>query len=125
MQHPDLPSPDKPVIWTVSVSRLSDLFRDVTLEYDHLAAIEPIHLGFDEAARHIRERMATERCDVVIAAGSNAAYLKSRVSAPVVIARASGFDVMQALVRARRVSERIAVVSYQAPLPELAEFTGT
>ena len=44
---------DKPVIWTVSVSRLSDLFRDITLEYDSLATIEPINLGFDEAAKHI------------------------------------------------------------------------
>jgi propionate catabolism operon transcriptional regulator len=126
---PAAPSPaadtDKPVIWTVSVSRLSDLFRDITLEYDHLATIEPIHLGFDEAARHIRERMATERCDLVIAAGSNAAYLKSRVSAPVVVARASGFDVMQALARARRVSSRIGVISYQEPLPELGEFAST
>ena len=116
---------DRPVIWTVSVSRLSDLFRDITLEYDHLATIEPIHLGFDEAARHIRERMATERCDVVIAAGSNAAYLKGRVSAPVVIAKASGFDMMQALARARRVSEKIGVITYQSPLPELAEFSAT
>lgn len=114
---------DKPVIWTVSVSRLSDLFRDITLEYDHLALIEPIQLGFDEAVRHLRERMAGERCDVVIAAGSNAAYLKGRVSAPVVAAKASGFDVMQALARARRVSSRIGVITYQAPLPGLAEFS--
>jgi len=116
---------DKPVIWTVSVSRLSDLFRDITLEYDHLATIEPLHLGFDEAARRIRERMAAERCDVVIAAGSNAAYLKGRVAAPVVVARASGFDVMQALARARRVSARIGVISYGTPLPELADFAAT
>lgn len=116
---------DKPVIWTVSVSRLSDLFRDITLEFDHLATIEPIHLGFDEAARHIRERMATERCDVVIAAGSNAAYLKGRVSAPVVAAKASGFDVMQALARARRVSSRIGVITYQEPLAQMAEFMAT
>ncbi|SFD07796.1 propionate catabolism operon regulatory protein PrpR [Massilia yuzhufengensis] len=116
---------DRPVIWTVSVSRLSDLFRDITLEYDHLASIEPLHLGFDEAARTLRERMATERCDVVIAAGSNAAYLKGRVSAPVVVAKASGFDVMQALARARRVSERIGVITYQEPMRELAEFTAT
>jgi propionate catabolism operon transcriptional regulator len=116
---------DKPVIWTVSVSRLSDLFRDITLEYDHVALIEPIYLGFDDAARHIRERMATERCDVVIAAGSNAAYLKGRVSVPVVIAKASGFDVMQALARARRVSDRIGVITYQDQMPELAEFTST
>ena len=116
---------DKPVIWTVSVSRLYDLFRDITLEYDNLATIEPINLGFDEAARHIRERMATERCDAVIAAGSNAAYLKGRLSVPVVIAKFSGFDVMQALARARRVSDKIGVVTYQERLPELAEFAGT
>ena len=116
---------DKPVIWTVSVSRLADLFRDITLEYDHLATIESIELGFDEAARHIRERMASERCDVVISAGSNGAYLKGRVSAPVIVAKASGFDVMGALARARKVSSRIGVISYQQPLPELAEFTAT
>ncbi len=128
MRHsPALPfdPTDKPVIWTVSVSRLYDLFRDITLEYDELATIEPINLGFDEAARHIRERMATERCDAVIAAGSNAAYLKGRLSVPVVIAKASGFDMMQALARARRVSERIGVITYQDTMPELAEFAAT
>ena len=77
MKHapPSLPAAeaaDKPVIWTVSISRLFDLFRDITLEFDDRAIIEPIHLGFEEAVRHIRERLATERCDAVIAAGSNA-----------------------------------------------------
>ena len=116
---------DHPVIWTVSVSRLADLFRDITLEYDHVASIEPINLGFDEAARHIRERVAGERCDVVIAAGSNAAYLKGRISVPVVVARASGFDMLQALARARRLSSRIGVITYQQQHPELAEFCST
>ncbi|MGZ3180855.1 MAG: propionate catabolism operon regulatory protein PrpR [Telluria sp.] len=127
MASPPLPldPADKPVIWTVSVTRLADLFRDITLEYDHLATIEPIPLGFDEAARHIRERMAAERCDVVISAGSNAHYLKGRVSAPVVIAKASGFDYMQALARARRMADRIGVITYQETLPELADFTAT
>jgi len=127
--RPAVPLPldpnDKPVIWTVSVSRLTDLFRHITLEYDHRATIEAIHLGFDDAVRHIRERMATERCDAVIAAGSNAAYLKSRLSVPVVVARFSGFDVLQALARARRVSARIGIVTYQEKLQELAEFAGT
>ena len=115
---------ERPVIWTVSVSRLADLFRDITLEYDHVAAIEPISLGFDEAARHIRERVASERCDVVIAAGSNAAYLKGRISVPLVVAKASGFDMLQALARARRLSSRIGIITYQ-PHPELAEFCST
>ena len=128
MRRPSLPMldhRDKPVIWTVSVSRLFDLFRDITLEYDDLATIEPINLGFDDAVRHIRERMAVERCDAVIAAGSNGAYLKGRLSVPVIIAKASGYDVMQALARARRISPHIGVVTYQDPMPELAEFAAT
>ena len=123
--RPAADAPDKPIIWTVSISRLSDLFRDITLEFDDRATIEPIHLGFEDAVRHIRERLETERCDAVISAGSNAAYLKSRLSLPVVIAKASGFDVMQALARARKITPHVGLVTYQAPMPELAEFLGT
>jgi len=121
-----LPDPnDKPVIWTVAISRLSDLFRDITLEFDDRASIEPIQLGFEDAVRHIRERMETERCDAVIAAGSNAAYLKSRLSLPVIIAKASGFDVLQALARARKITTEIGLITYQETMQELAEFQAT
>lgn len=117
---------DKPVIWTVSISRLFDLFRDIMVEFDDRADIEPIHLGFEDAVQHIRERMATERCDAIIAAGSNAAYLKSRISAvPVVIAKASGFDAMQALARARKLTSEIGLVTYQETMPALADFVDT
>jgi propionate catabolism operon transcriptional regulator len=116
---------DKPIIWTVSISRLFDLFRDIMVEYDASADIEPIQLGFEEAAQTLRERLLTERCDAVIAAGSNGAYLKNRLPVPVVIAKASGFDVMQALARARKVSPNIAIVTYQETMPELADFKTT
>ncbi|MBR7801235.1 propionate catabolism operon regulatory protein PrpR [Undibacterium fentianense] len=116
---------DKPIIWTVSISRLFDLFRDIMVEYDASAEIEPIHLGFEEAAQVLRERLQTEHCDAVIAAGSNGAYLKNRLPIPVVIAKASGFDVMQALARARKISRQIAIVTYQETMPELAEFKTT
>lgn len=116
---------DKPVIWTVSISRLFDLFRDIMVEYDATAEIEPIHLGFEEAVQSLRERLQTERCDAVIAAGSNGAYLKNRLPVPVVIAKASGYDVMQALARARKISPSIAIVTYQETMQELADFKAT
>ena len=116
---------DKPVIWTVSITRLFDLFRDIAPQYAELASIEPIHFGFEEAVQHIRKRLETEHCDAVIAAGSNGAYLKSRLSVPVIIAKASGFDVMQALARARKLTPHIGVVSYQQAMPELTEFQDT
>ena len=116
---------DKPIIWTVSISRLFDLFRDIMPEYADVAHIEPIHLGFEDAVKILRERMQSERCDAIIAAGSNAAYLKSRLPVPVIIAKASGFDVMQALSRARQVSSAIGIITYQQTMPELDEFKTT
>ncbi|MDB5985131.1 MAG: prpR [Nevskia sp.] len=112
----------KPVIWTVSVSRLSGLLNDVTPEYDDRALIEPINLGFEEAVRHVRRRLQSEDCDVLIAAGSNGAYLKNRVDKPVVLVRLSGFDLMQALARARKLSPRIGLVTHASDLPEFVEF---
>ncbi|WP_338848262.1 propionate catabolism operon regulatory protein PrpR [Massilia sp. W12] len=122
-------SDHKPVIWTVAVSRLFSLLREITLEFDGQATIEPIKLGFEEAVQWINEKLETRHCDAIIAAGSNGAYLKSRLAAPVIIIKASGFDVMQALSRARTLSLEadgalapLGIISYLAPFPEVAEF---
>ena len=128
MVRPTPPARDRgnsPVFWAVASSRLLDMFRDITLEFDDRAEIALIPLGFDEAVAHIRERLQTERCDAVISAGSNGTYLKSRLSIPVVLAKASGFDVMQALARARKITTKIGMISYQEAPSELIEFQQT
>ena len=116
---------DKPVIWTVSVTRLFDLFRDISLEFDNQATITPIQLGFEKAVTYIRKKLATERCDAIIAAGSNGAYLKSRLSIPVILIKPSGFDVLQALAKAGKLTASIGVVTYQETLPALIAFQKT
>jgi propionate catabolism operon transcriptional regulator len=113
---------DRPVIWTVSVSRLTGLLRDVIPEFDHRARIESLHLGFDEAVRTLRRRLATEDCDVIIAAGSNGAWLRNRLDMPLVLIRPSGFDLMNALTQARRLSPRIGVITHESELPVFARF---
>lgn len=47
MAHPPRLNDDKPVIWTVSVTRLFELFRDISLEFDH-GEHYPIQLGFEK-----------------------------------------------------------------------------
>ncbi|HAB1629278.1 TPA_asm: propionate catabolism operon regulatory protein PrpR [Salmonella enterica subsp. arizonae] len=116
---------DKPVIWTVSVTRLFELFRDISLEFDHLAAITPIQLGFEKAVTYIRKKLATERCDAIIAAGSNGAYLKSRLSIPVILIKPSGFDVLKALAKAGKLTSSIGIVTYQETIPALLAFQKT
>jgi len=115
-------SPHRPVIWTVSVSRLSRLLQDVTPEFDTRARIENIHLGFDEAVTTLRGRMQRERCDVLIAAGSNGAYLKNRLDKPVVLVRPDGFDLMSALAQAHRISPNIGVLTHQTEVPAFDDF---
>jgi len=112
----------RPVIWTVSVSRMSRLMADLMPEFDDRARIESIQLGFENAVSYIRRRLQTEHCDVLVAGGSNGAYLKNRVPLPVVLVRPTGLDLFAALSRARRVSERVGIITHETDLPEFAEF---
>lgn len=111
-----------PIIWTVSVTRLSSLMRDVTPEFDGRAQIDTINLGFEEAVTLIRERLRTEDCDVLLSAGANGEYLRNRIDKPLVLVHPDGFDLMQALARARRHSNRIGVVVYGTDLPAFTAF---
>ncbi len=117
---------NKPVIWTVSMTRLEELFRDVTPEYDQQAVIHNLHGGYEEAVNLLNKRLARQPCDVIIAAGSNGSYIRKHIDKPVVLVEPSGFDLMQALSRARRRSQgrnkRIAVVTHQTDLPTFTEF---
>ena len=113
---------DKPVIWTVSVTRLLNCSRHqsgVRPPGDH----HPIQLGFEKAVAYIRKKLATERCDAIIAAGSNGAYLKSRLSIPVILIKPSGFDVLQALAKAGKNSpRRLASLPIRKPFLRFSRF---
>lgn len=111
-----------PVIWTVSVSRLTGLLADVIPEFDQRAHIEQINLGFAEAVEVIGQRLRRERCDVLVAGGSNAAYLRSRLPLPLAPIQATGFDLMEALARARRIAPRIGVVTHATDVPSFQPF---
>ena len=111
-----------PTLWTVSVSRLTGLLGDVIPEFADRARIEQINLGFEEAVDVIGRRLRREHCDVVIAGGSNAAWLRGRLDIPLVTIQANGFDLMEALARARRIAPRIGLVTHASDVPSFAGF---
>nr|WP_313287536.1 PrpR N-terminal domain-containing protein [Stenotrophomonas pavanii] len=120
LRHAD--ADGRPVIWTVSVSRLTGLLGDVIPEFDRRARIEQINLGFEEAVAVIGQRLRREHCDVVIAGGSNAAWLRGRLELPLVPIQANGFDLMEALARARRIASRIGLVTHASDVPVFSNF---
>ena len=79
----------RPRIGVVAVTRLSALLGDVIPQFDARADIELVPLGFEEAVRHLRRQHQQNPYDVLIAAGSNGAYLRSRMPVPVVMILAS------------------------------------
>ena len=111
-----------PILWTVSVSRLAGLLADVALEYADRARVQAIDLAFEQAQQVIDQRLHREHCDVVVAGGANAAFLRGRLQVPLVTVQASGFDLIGALTRARRIHPQVGLVTHAGDLPDIAPF---
>jgi propionate catabolism operon transcriptional regulator len=120
------PLPDsgqRPRMWAVGISRLRDLYFDIAAEYASRADLRVVSRGFEDAVQEI-EDAGPERPDVVVAGGSNGAYLKTRVtSVPVVVISPTGFDVMHALAQARREAASVALVTHGDTPEEVRRFT--
>ncbi|ONS58764.1 propionate catabolism operon regulatory protein PrpR [Burkholderia cenocepacia] len=111
----------RPRIWAMGISRLRDLFREIAGEFDERADVRIVTRAYEDALGAIAEA-GTARPDVIVAAGSNGGFLKTRAQVPVVVVSPTGFDVMQALARARRDATRIALVSAGETPPEVRRF---
>ncbi|PLZ00126.1 propionate catabolism operon regulatory protein PrpR [Burkholderia sp. WAC0059] len=111
----------RPRIWAVGISRLRDLFLDIADEYAERADLHVVSRGFDDAVREIAATGAAAP-DVIVAGGSNGAYLKTRVAVPVVLINPTGFDVMHALARARREAASVALVMHGEIPDEVRDF---
>ncbi|ANB76947.1 propionate catabolism operon regulatory protein PrpR [Paraburkholderia phytofirmans OLGA172] len=121
MSTPPFDPAQRPRIWAVSISRLRDLFFDIAGEYVERADLRIVSHGFEDAVHEIDE-VGAGRPDVVIAGGSNGAYLKTRVGVPVVLINPTGFDVMHALARARRDGAKVALVTHGDTPDEVRRF---
>ncbi|MGQ7933905.1 propionate catabolism operon regulatory protein PrpR [Paraburkholderia sp. D1E] len=122
MSTPPFDPAQRPRIWAASISRLRDLFFDIAGEYVERADLRIVAHGFEDAV-HELDVVGAGRPDVVIAGGSNGAYLKTRVSVPVVLINPTGFDVMHALARARRDGAKVALVTHGDTPDEVRRFT--
>jgi propionate catabolism operon transcriptional regulator len=110
-----------PRIWAVGISKLRDLYRDIAAEYDGIADLRIVPLGYEDAVQEV-ENAGDARPDVVVSAGSNGSYLKARISVPVVLVNPTGFDVMHALARARREGDSVGLVMHGETPSELKRF---
>lgn len=103
----------------VSYPHLSRLARDVIQEFGTRADIEVIEAVFDSAVDLAMARERAGAADAFISAGSNAALLRGVLRAPVATIRVDGYDLMLALMQARRHTDRVGVVTFRDTIAKL------
>ncbi|MEH6637931.1 MAG: propionate catabolism operon regulatory protein PrpR [Porticoccaceae bacterium] len=108
-----------PSIVAVGYKDLSRLIHSLTPEYRHLANIRIIDDLFDDAVATARIIDQQGEADIFLSGGANGAFLRDTVSRPVAQIKISGIDLIRAIKRAQKISDRIAFVTYQQKNNEL------
>lgn len=110
-----------PRIAAISYKGLTRLINSVIPHYNGVAAIRTVDKVFDEAVEAAEQLISTNQVDVIISAGANATYLRDRVSVPVIRINVSAFDILRAMLKARNLSEKVALITYRETDAELQE----
>ena len=113
------PATGLPRLCFVSYRQIRQMAMPIIAEYRDRADIEVVDGSFDVALDLARERLERGQVDAFVSAGSNASLLRRGLSAPVATIQLSGFDILQALIRAREKASRVGIVMYGQTLPEL------
>lgn len=108
-----------PRLCFVSYRQIREFAMPVVAEYANRAQIEVVDGSFGKALSLVQERIKQNAADVFVSAGSNASLLRAGVQSPIATIQLSGFDLFQALIRARRIAPRVGVLMYGHTIPEL------
>lgn len=103
----------------LSHPHLSALAASVFPEFAGRAEIEVVEASFQPAVSAARAREQAGGVDAFVSAGSNAALLREALQAPVATIQVDGYDILLALMQARRHGSRAGVVTFGGIIPEL------
>lgn len=101
----------KPLLVVVATRYLAEQIRAIVPVYSAVADFHIVDAVLDEAVESLQDLASTGRPFAVVAAGASAKVLRSAINQPVVQIRVGGFDIMQALIQARRLAQRIVIVT--------------
>ena len=118
------PQKSRPRLCFLSYRQIRLLAMPIVAEYSDRADIEVVDGSFEGALATAREQIDKRQVDAFVSAGSNASLLRSSIQAPVATTQLGGFDILQALIKARELSDRIGIVMYGQIIPELDSVKG-
>lgn len=119
------PQAGRPGVALVSISRLQSLCETVAPRYAEQARFFSVREGYGAAVTALQAYVDAGAVDVVLAAGSNGAYLRDNLNVPVVMVKVNGFDVLSAITRATTTwpGAQIGLVLHETISHELADLS--
>jgi transcriptional regulator, propionate catabolism operon regulatory protein len=118
MVHPTPPSA-RPRLCFLSYRHIRQFALPAVAEFAGRADIEMVDGTFAGALALAQDRVERGLVDAFVSAGSNASILRAGLTAPVATIQLSGFDLLQALIKARGIANRVGIVMYGQTIPEL------
>lgn len=100
-------------ICLIGNSKLNQMVHSLIPEYRDVAEITIIDSIFHDALGSARRMVETDAVDVFMSAGANAHYLKDTLPKPVVVLEVRESDVMNAVLRASSISNRMLLLTYK------------
>lgn len=119
---PFVVSLQQPRLVAVGYRRINKMLREWAPALAERAKVDVLDVGFEKAVKQIKLLQQSQRVDVIVAAGANGAYLRQHLDTPVVLVKVGGFDLMQALARAKQLSPRVGLVTYADMAPDLTPY---
>ena len=111
--------PGLPRLCFLSYRQIREFALPVVAEYAGRAIVEVVDGTFGGALAIAQDRVERGLVDAFVSAGSNASILRAGLQAPVATIQLTGFDLLQGLIKARRIADRVGVVMYGETIPEL------
>ena len=103
---------DRVRICLIGNSKLSQMVHSLIVEFEALASITIIDKVFNDAIRSARNLIEQQQVDIFISAGANAFYLQDTLPIPVLALKVEQFDLIQAILTARRISSKILLLHH-------------
>ncbi len=113
-----------PRVCFLGYRHLTRLVEPILGDYAHRVRLEIAEGAFEEALAIARQRIAAGEVDAFLSAGANASILRNELDAPVATIQVEGFDILQAMIRARQITDRVGIVTYGQTNPRLDAVKG-
>lgn len=97
------------------------MIQSLIPEYGDRAEITIVDSVLEQANDVAQKLISDQKVDVFLSAGANGMYLRDTTELPVVRIPVTGVDLMRALLKARHMSDQVAVVTYEQTNSELEE----